>query len=159
MTSTDKTWAIRVETKGLEPVVTGPLTRDQANALANLYLDRDQDEVAEDGGPTQRRITVEEYDATDPDLEPLIPIGAERVDWFSSAAFLAASVAALLLAYHTYHLTLATPRANDVPIAAFLALMGCGGVFLIVADATSRVWDRFMRQWARSTRRPTEVTS
>lgn len=153
--------AVRVEARGLEPVVIGPLTQTQADTLLDLYRQRDALEAEEGGGPTGRRITCEPYQAGDPDNEPLIPEGEERYGWISSAGFLAICVAALFFAFHTYHLDLSTPRLDDVPIAAGLAFIGAGGIFLLIGDAWTRAWGWSLRRWAREARRrrTAEVTS
>jgi hypothetical protein len=155
MTSTDHTWAIRIEKRGLEPVVTGPLTRAQADALLGAYLDQDNDDAAENDGPTGRRITVEEYHPGDPDFTPLIPEGEESgwFHWIESAGIVGVCVAALYFAFGTYHLTLSTPRLNDVPIATGLAFIAAAGLLMVIGDAASRAWTALLRRWAASTRR------
>jgi hypothetical protein len=153
MTNTDRTWAIRIEKRGLEPVVTGPLTRAQADALVGAYLDQDRADAMENGGPTGRRITCEEYHPGDPDLTPLIPEAEERFDWFGSVLLVAVGVAALYFAFHTYGLTLSTPRLRDAPLATGLAFIGAALLLLFTGDAWTRVWNCLLRRWAVSTRR------
>lgn len=158
MTSTD-TWAIRIEAPGLEDVVTGPLTRTQADVLVGVYLDRDREEAIEDDGPTRRRITVEEYDPTDPDREPLIPEGAERTWWPGTILLTSMAIVLFYLAAHTYGLQFVTPRPKDAHIAVALAATGSLILFFGVVDVGNAIVGRLLRRRARSSRkRPAEVT-
>jgi hypothetical protein len=161
-TTTDRTWAVRVEAKGLEDVVTGPLTRDEADALLGIYLSRDLTESIEDEAPSRRRITCEEFDPYDPAVESVIPEGEERASWLATAFMALIGAVALYFAFHTYHLNLSAPRAKDVPIAAWLAFIGAAAVLMTIGAIVGAAWDGLMRRWARSSRRrrlATEVTS
>lgn len=159
MTSTD-TWSIRIEAPGLEDVVTGPLTRTQADVLVGIYLDRDREEAAEDDGPTRRRITVEEYNHSDPNLSPVIPEGEERTSWLGTVFFAAAGVVSLFFAFHTYHLQIVTPRPHDAPLAAWLAYCGTFALLSFAGAVVGAALTWLMRRRTRSSRRrPVEVTS
>jgi hypothetical protein len=161
-TSTDRTWAVRIEAKGLEPVVQGPFTREQADALLGIYLDADREDSFEfHSGTTGRRITCEEFDPADRDLSEVIPEGEERYHWPSTLIGVAACVFALFLARHTYHLQFVTPRPQDAEFAVLLAFVGALFLFLFVGDALTRAWDRVLWAWGRSSRRKqaVEVTS
>jgi hypothetical protein len=160
-TDTDRTWAVRIEAKGLEPVVQGPFTREQADVLLGIYLDADREDSFEfHSGTTGRRITCEEFDPADRDRSETIPEGEERFSWPLTIFTTAFAVLALYFAFHTFGLQFVTPRAKDAEIAAMLAFFGVGFLLLIVGDLGTRAWDGVLAHWATSRRKQSaEVAS